>query len=717
MDDLFLNVLNMSLTASYAIALVIAIRFLLKKFPKVYSYALWFVVLFRLICPFSFESIFSLIPENVSIPQDIAYSPRPEINSGITAIDSVVNNVLPPSVNPTASANPMQIWLAIGEAVWLMGIAILLIYSVFTTIKLYYKLRNAKHMQDNIYIVNGFKTPFVFGVINPKIYLPDHLSENEKSYVLLHEQTHIKRLDYIVKLAFFIATCIQWFNPLVWVAFYLMGEDMELSCDEKVLKQMGSKIKKEYSSSLLFMSTGRKIVGGSPIAFGENNTKGRIRNVLNYKEPKFWVVVIAVIIVVAVCVSLLTNPVKEASQGLTDRRPMIMVNGELYLDTGKEVSVEIDESAIIGEISSTVDQSEKPTAEGQSNFGNIGAKYARFEDKIAVLINNEWFLFVKETDEVEVYLNKENNGMYEEITVETKDNQKTFPWRNVTNPTYVPIKYIADVDKDNKDEIIIILTIGYGTGVYVSDIHILNIEDLTEIDIEDPVEAIKNTITSSIVADGNIVNIEVSWDGKSIEKTYEKSYAGMWFEKVVFGSHVNYEVSNNRVVAKVSGAISPAGFPFTAVVEYDENLKVINIEVIDNEANKENYSISYERISVYLKEEFTKFYSPYYELLDFIISDYQEEVVDGNVEAIFHYKLITKNYDRDPDTVEYIKEAKEQGDKNYQTYYDEYLLPQENNFYFKAVIDENNEMILYSRNLAIKSDEWSQVKISDYIIK
>jgi beta-lactamase regulating signal transducer with metallopeptidase domain len=433
----------MSLTASYVIAFVIAIRLFLKKFPKNFSYLLWIAVLFRLICPFSFDSIVSLIPKNVNIPQDIAYMPKPEINSGITVIDSAVNNVLPsPPINQIASANPMQIWLAIGEAVWLIGITTLLIYSVITTVKLYSKLRNAKHIKDNIYLVNGFKTPFVFGIIYPKVYLPDRLLESEKSYVLLHEQTHIKRLDHIVKLIFFIATCIHWFNPLAWIAFYLMGEDMELSCDEKVVKQMGSSIKKEYSSSLLSMSTGKRILGGSPIAFGENNTKDRIKNVLNYKKPKFWVIVILIFVIIAVGIGLMTNPKNDKS-----------------------------------------------------------------------------------------------------VTVSNED-----------------------------------------------------------------------------------------------------------------------------------------------------------------------------KISAYLKENSINTFSLYYELLDFNISDYQEKVVDGKIEAIFSYTIVHKNYDRDPDTVQYIKEAKERGDKNYQTYYDEYLQPQNMNFFLKAVIDEYNTITLYSKNPAIESEEWHQVEMSDFVI-
>lgn len=519
----------MTITGNYAILFVIIIRLLLKRFPKIFSYVLWLAVMFRLICPFTFESMFSLIPKNVNVPKDIAYSPKPEITSGITVIDNAVNKVLPQPVNHAASVNPMQIWLAIGEAIWIAGIAIILIYSIFTTVKLYRNLRSAKHIENNIYKIDDYKTPFVFGIINPKIYLPFNISESEKSYVLLHEQTHIKRLDHIVKPISFLITSIHWFNPLVWVAFYLMGEDMELSCDERVVKQMGSNIKKEYSSSLLSMSTGRKIVGGSPLAFGENNTKGRIRNVLNYKKPTLWVLIVAVIVVIIVIAGLIADPVPEAK--LNDLRPMIMVNSELYLDTGSEIPAEIDESAIIGETTSSVIQSEKPKEEGQTNFGFVGAKYAHFEENIVVRINNKWILFEK----------------------------------------------------------------------------------------------------------------EITDDIKAVEKT------------------------------------------------------------------------SYDKINAYLKEECIKVFLPYYELLDFKISDYKEEVVDGNIEAIFIYTVVHKNYDKDPDTVEYIKEAKERGDKNYQIFYDEYLQPQDMNFFFKVVMDKNDNITLYS-NINPNGIEWEEVHMSDYII-
>ncbi|NLJ58940.1 MAG: DUF4825 domain-containing protein [Tissierellia bacterium] len=590
MEQLFLTLLNMSLTASYVIIFVIMIRLFLKRFPKVYSYALWFAVLFRLVCPFSFDSIFSLIPDNVNIPQDIAYSPKPEISSGIAVIDSAVNNVLPPPLNPAASANPMQIWLTIGEVVWLIGIAMLLIYSVITTVKLYRNLRNAKHIEDNIYIANGFKTPFVFGIIKPKIYLPDHLSESERSYVLLHERIHIKRLDHFVKLAFFIVSCIHWFNPLVWIAFYLMGEDMELSCDEKVVKQMGNNIKKEYSTSLLSMSTGRKIIGGSPIAFGENNTESRIKNILNYKKPKNWVGLALIIAVIVVGIALITNPKNNQSESVT-------------------IPLEINSA---------------------EELWKARTKYIGDNSAIGRLVS---LLAVPE------------DVQYDHIELHTSE-----------QPYDIEIVYLATSEVLKQ----------YDTEESLKS-NLFRKNALILLALVDNAKGVRATLT----------------DGK---REVGFINAREWADYTVGQDVRNYAESPEKLQ------------------------ELIEMPLMITVSNKE-------KISAYLKEECINAYSPYYEILDFIISDYKEEVVNGQVEAIFHYKLITKNYDRDPDTVEYIKEAKERGDDYYQIYYDEYLQPQENNFYFKAVIDENNYITLYTRNVAIESDEWHQVKMSDYIIK
>jgi len=311
-DRVFLQILNMSITASYVILFIIVARLLLKRAPKIFSYALWSVVFFRLISPFSFDSVFSLIPvSKQTVPTNIMHSQIPTINSGITVIDQIVNKSMVPIPVVSASINPMQIWITLGEAIWIFGVAVLLIYSFFTAIKLYLKLKSAKLILNNVYEMNGIKTPFIFGVLKPKIYLSIGLSENERTYIIKHEQTHIRRFDHIIKPLAFLVLCVHWFNPFVWLAFFLMSEDMEMSCDESVIKQMGSKIKKEYSSSLLSLSTGRRIIGGSPLAFGENNTTGRIINILNYKKPRFLIVIVAVVAVVLISVGLMSNPPRK----------------------------------------------------------------------------------------------------------------------------------------------------------------------------------------------------------------------------------------------------------------------------------------------------------------------------------------------------------------------------------------------------------------------
>jgi len=313
MGDLFLSVLNMSLTASYVILFVILVRLLLKKAPKFISYALWGVVAFRLIIPFSFESMFSLMPRNtntVPIPHDIVYQQNPQINSGIEVVDSFISQSLPaPAVG--ASVNPLQIYTEIGAYIWVLGIMVLLIYSVVSVVLLKKQLKNAQLIEQNIFEAKNLRTPFVLGLIRPKIYLPVGLNATERSYILLHEQTHIKRKDHIIKVLALLILSVHWFNPLAWIAFMLMGTDMELSCDERVLKEMDEEIKKSYANSLLSLATGRHILNGSPLAFGEGNVKGRIKNVLNYRKPTFWIILSALVIVAIVSVGLLTNPNKQ----------------------------------------------------------------------------------------------------------------------------------------------------------------------------------------------------------------------------------------------------------------------------------------------------------------------------------------------------------------------------------------------------------------------
>ncbi len=319
LDKLFLQLLNMSFTGGIVILFVLAVRLLLKKAPKIYSYVLWSVVLFRLICPFSFESALSLLPTKANpIAQDIVYMMQPQVDTGIFAIDNAVNGSLPPA-SPATSINPLQIWLFIGSLVWRAGMAVLLLYSFIALLRLKRRLQGAVYFRGNIYLSDNIETAFVIGIFRPKIYLPANLKEKEQEYILLHEQTHIRRFDHIIKIISFLALCIHWFNPLVWLAFLLSARDMEMACDEAVIKKLGYEVKKDYSSSLLTLATGRAIVGGTPLAFGEGDTKSRVKNVLSYKKPAVWLAVAAILVVAVVVAGLMANPREAVAPGYENR--------------------------------------------------------------------------------------------------------------------------------------------------------------------------------------------------------------------------------------------------------------------------------------------------------------------------------------------------------------------------------------------------------------
>lgn len=328
LDSVFLQVLNMSYTASYVILAVLLVRLLLKKAPKSFSYALWSVVLFRLVCPWSFESAFSLLSIGGRTTEQLQPFPVQFVTLGTVRdhVDTNGGGMIPSPVSP-APKEPL--FENIFTLIWLIGIAALMIYSVVMLLKLKKQLKGAVHDTENIYLSAEMTTPFVMGVIHPKIYLPLSLSETEKSYILLHEQTHIRRFDHLIKLVSFFLLCVHWFNPMVWVAFFLSGRDMEMSCDETVIKKLGSNVKKEYSSSLLSLATGRRMIGGTPLAFGEGDTKSRIKNVLNYKKPPFWLAVGAIVLCGALIVGLVANP---------RSKEIIMVNDTLYERSGETVS-------------------------------------------------------------------------------------------------------------------------------------------------------------------------------------------------------------------------------------------------------------------------------------------------------------------------------------------------------------------------------------------
>jgi Antirepressor regulating drug resistance, predicted signal transduction N-terminal membrane component len=319
MSPIFISILNMSITASYVAIGVILVRIFLKKAPKVFSYALWGVLLFRLICPVSFSTTFSFMgllnvdsQNNAAVlnyvPQDIGLTQSPTVQSGIGSLDSAVNSSLP-QATPMASVNPMQIWMDVLTLIWLAGVVVLLSYSVISYIKIKRQLLTATLVRDNIYESDRIGTAFVCGVVRPKIYVPVGVGDADLAYILEHERTHIRRKDYLIKPFAFFTLILHWFNPLVWLSFALMSRDMEMSCDESVLEKMNQESRGGYSSSLLALSVKRNgLFAANPLAFGESHIKVRIKNIINYKKPAFWVIVLAVIAITASIVGFTTNP-------------------------------------------------------------------------------------------------------------------------------------------------------------------------------------------------------------------------------------------------------------------------------------------------------------------------------------------------------------------------------------------------------------------------
>ena len=327
LDTIFLQIFDMTKVASLVILIVLLVRLCLKRAPKVISYALWAVVLFRLLCPVSIEAPISLIPQTEPTIQSYdllnePVTPLAAIDAAQQAVGDVLNggigvqhvyttNYLEDGTRRIISTDWSTVWILFTKFVWLGGMAALLIYSTVSLIRLKRKLVGAILLRDNIYLADHIDSPFVMGLFRPKIYLPSSLSEKERDYIIMHEQHHIRRGDHVVKLLSFIALCLHCFNPLVWIAFILSGKDMEMSCDEAVLRNLGDEIRVDYSASLISLATGRRIIAGAPLAFGEGNTEGRIKNIAKWKKPAVWVIVVAVIVCVVLTVCLITNPMNH----------------------------------------------------------------------------------------------------------------------------------------------------------------------------------------------------------------------------------------------------------------------------------------------------------------------------------------------------------------------------------------------------------------------
>ncbi len=307
---LFLKIFNASISASILALVIVLFRLIFKKAPRSIVVLLWALVAIRLICPVSIESSLSLIPNTETIPSQIIQA-DPTKTFDSTTFDIVSNPIYSGYIDSEVSVNSVdsfQIHVMYAFYAWVIGMGIMLLYTVISYLMIYFKTRISVPLGDNVFICDKVDTPFIFGVIRPKIYLPSTLSKEDMKCVIAHEKIHLKRKDHIWKPLGFLLLTVYWFNPVLWLSYLLLCRDIELACDEKVIKNMGSEIKKSYSQALINCSAPRRMISACPLAFGEVNVKKRIKAVLNYKKPTFWVLIVAVAVSGIVGVCFMTNP-------------------------------------------------------------------------------------------------------------------------------------------------------------------------------------------------------------------------------------------------------------------------------------------------------------------------------------------------------------------------------------------------------------------------
>ena len=311
MAAVFLKLLNLSISASWLVLAVLVLRLISKRSPKWMNVLLWGIVALRLVLPFSIESALSLIPsaETVS-PTAVQFAPAPTITSGVSVIDNAVNPSLSEhfAAVPTASVNPLYVWAYLAGWVWLIGLGAMLLYALVSYLRLRRRVSVSLCVRENIYLCDAISSPFILGVVKPRIYLPSGLDEVQRQNVLAHEQAHLARRDHWWKPLGFALLAVYWFNPVLWLAYALLCRDIELACDERVIRTMDESAVKTYSTVLLACSMPRKAVITCPLAFGEVGVKERVKNALHYKKPAFWVVAASVAVCVVVAVCFLTDP-------------------------------------------------------------------------------------------------------------------------------------------------------------------------------------------------------------------------------------------------------------------------------------------------------------------------------------------------------------------------------------------------------------------------
>lgn len=310
MEAVFLKLVNLSIAAGWLVLAVVVLRWMFRKAPRWIFCILWALVALRLVCPISVESALSLIPSAQTLPPEILHTATPQINSGISAINSAVNPVLSQSMAPAPgdSVNPTQVWTFLLSCIWIVGMAAMALYALVSYGRIKRRVGTATLLRDNIRQSEYVDSPFVLGLFRPVIYLPYQVESEDLEYVIAHEQAHIRRKDHWWKPLGFVLLCVYWFNPLLWVAYVLLCRDIEGACDEKVIREMGLEDRRGYSTALLNCSVRRRSIAACPLAFGEVGVKERVKSVMHYKRPAFWLVAAALVACGAAAVCFLTNP-------------------------------------------------------------------------------------------------------------------------------------------------------------------------------------------------------------------------------------------------------------------------------------------------------------------------------------------------------------------------------------------------------------------------
>ena len=346
MSELFLAVLNRSISAGWIVLAVLVLRLLLHKAPAWSRVALWALVAVRLVCPFSVESVLSLLPSGETISTRILTEQVPSVNTGVPLLDGVLNPILGESLAPHAgdSVNPLQVLVPVLAVLWLAGGAALLAYGVVRYAGLARKVSTAVRLRDSIYQTERVNFPFVQGFLKPKIYVPFSVDPQEAEYVIAHEQAHVRRGDHLWKLVGFLLLAVYWFHPLLWAAYGLFCRDLEFACDQRVVKDLAPSQRADYSQALLNCSGGRHKLGAVPLAFGEVGVRQRVKTILSYKKPRVWIIAGAAVVLAAAAVCLLTDPL---GKDITDLDDQLQVFLDMQVaEHNRSQSREVDFSAI-----------------------------------------------------------------------------------------------------------------------------------------------------------------------------------------------------------------------------------------------------------------------------------------------------------------------------------------------------------------------------------